>query len=202
MSVDLSEEQVYQIFPLLKEVQNKTLQSGIIEIVIEIANEMAWESFHDIPKNLAYEKNRSLLVHINGVTEIALKMAEMYKDNQGLEYDRDLLIASCLLHDISKPVESEPDPNIEKTIGSSVLPVRKSELGKYMPHASYAAHKVLSKKLGVRLAHIVTTHTHASNVRGKGWEASLLFYADFVDTDAGIVMAGEGSPMYSQRWKL
>jgi len=50
MSVDLSEEQVYQIFPLLKEVQNKTLQSGIIEIVIEIANEMAWESFHDIPK--------------------------------------------------------------------------------------------------------------------------------------------------------
>ena len=55
---------------------------------------------------------------------------------------------------------------------------------------------------GERLAHLLITHTHASNVRGKGWEAALLFYADFVDTDAGIVMAGEGSPMYSQRWKL
>ena len=125
MSVDLSEEQVYQIFPLLKEVKNQTLQSGIIEIVIEIANEMAWESFHDIPKNLAYEKNRSLLVHINGVTEIALKMAEMYKDTQGLEYDRDLLIASCLLHDISKPVESEPDPNVKKQSEALFCPFAK-----------------------------------------------------------------------------
>ena len=94
MAVDLSEEQIYQIFPLLNEVKDKKLQSGIIEIIIEIGKEMIWESFHDIPKNLSYEKNRSLLVHINGVTDIALKMAEMYKDTQGLDYDRDLLIAS------------------------------------------------------------------------------------------------------------
>ena len=96
MSVSLSKSQVFQLFPMLNEIKSKELQSGVTEIAIEIANEMAWESFHDIPKNLDHERNRSLLVHINGVTDIALKMAEMYKNTQGLEYDKDLLIASCL----------------------------------------------------------------------------------------------------------
>lgn len=198
----LNKEKICKLFPAITEINDEKLQQGVIDIVIEIGKEMAWSSFHDIPKNLGFETNRSLVVHINGVTEIAMKMAEMYKISQNLPYDRDLLIAACLLHDISKPVECEPDPDAEIVSGSPVLPVRKSELGKNMPHAAYAAHKVLSKELGLRLAHLVTTHTHASNVRGTGWEASLLFYADFVDTDAGISMAGEGSPMYSQRWKL
>ena len=202
MSVNLSKSQIFQLFPMLNEIKSKELQSGVTEIAIEIANEMAWESFHDIPKNLDHERNRSLLVHINGVTDIALKMAEMYKNTQGLEYDKDLLIAACLLHDISKPVECEPDHTKKKTSDSLVLPAKKSEIGHYMPHASYAAHKILEKKLGIKLAHIVTTHTHQSNVRGIGWEAAILFYADFVDSDAGITMAGEGEKLFMQKWKL
>ena len=202
MSVNLTKDQIYQLFPIIKEIDDSKIKNGIIEIITEIGSEMSWESFHDIPKNLGNEKNRSLVVHINGVTDIAIKMAQMYKETQNLDYDKDLLIASCLLHDISKPVESEPDLKKKKITNSPVLPGRKSKLGDFMPHAAYAAHKVLSKDLGVELAHIVTTHTHASNVRGKGWEATLLFYADFVDTDAGIVLAGEGATMYAQKWKL
>ena len=116
MSVNLTKDQIYQLFPIIKDVDDSKIKNGIIEIITEIGNEMSWESFHDIPKNLGNEKNRSLVVHINGVTDIAIKMAQMYKETQNLDYDKDLLIASCLLHDISKPVESEPDLKKKKTI--------------------------------------------------------------------------------------
>jgi len=202
MSATLTNNQIAQTFPLIEEITDKSLKQGVYEIIKEIAQEMKWDSFHDIPKNLDHERNRSLVVHINGVTEIALSMAEMYKRTQNLNFNKDLLLASCLLHDISKPVECEPDTSVKKNTTSPVLPAKKSEIGNFMPHASYAAHKVLEKKLGLELAHIVTTHTHASNVRGMGWEAAILFYADFVDSDAGITLAGEGAKLFMQRWKL
>ena len=202
MSATLTNNQIAQTFPLIEEITDKSLKQGVYEIIKEIAQEMKWDSFYDIPKNLDHERNRSLVVHINGVTEIALSMAEMYKRTQSLNFNKDLLLASCLLHDISKPVECEPDTSIKKNSNSTVLPGKKSEIGNFMPHASYAAHKVLEKKLGFELAHIVTTHTHASNVRGMGWEAAVLFYADFVDSDAGITLAGEGAKLFMQRWKL
>jgi hypothetical protein len=112
--------------------------------------------------------------------------------------DRDMLISACLLHDVTKILESEPDPEGAPT-GDSVLPARKSQIGKALPHAAYAAHMILEKGLPIRLAHLVITHTHACNMRGVGWEASLLFYADFTDTDAGLIPTGAKS--YSQRWR-
>lgn len=202
MPEKLTEADICELFPLIVEIEDEKFRLGVIEILIEIGEEMAWNSFLDIPKNIAYERHRTLVAHVNGVTQMALDLAKTCKENLGLDYDRDMLLAACLLHDGSKPVENEPDPDATASPGVAVLPSRKSELGKLLPHGTYIAHKVLEKGMGERLAHLLITHTHASNVRGKGWEAALLFYADFVDTDAGIVMAGEGAPMYSQRWKL
>ena len=41
MSVNLSKSQIFQLFPMLNEIKSKELQSGVTEIAIEIANEMA-----------------------------------------------------------------------------------------------------------------------------------------------------------------
>ena len=48
------------------------------------------------------------------------------------------------------------------------------------------------------LAHLVITHTRASNTRAESYESALLFYADFGDSDAGIILGG-GKP-FSARW--
>ena len=57
-------------------------------------------------------------------------------------------------------------------------------------HGVYTAHKVLQMGLPIELAHLIITHTHGSNVRANSFEASLLFYADFADSDAGILLKG------------
>ena len=62
--------------------------------------------------------------------------------------------------------------------------------GRSIQHGVYTAHKVLQMGLPIELAHLIITHTHGSNVRANSFEASLLYYADFADSDAGILLKG------------
>src|SRR3546814_19540170 len=77
---------------------------------------------------------------------------------------------------------------------------RSSRLGRNVPHAVYATHKIFAHGLPVELAHLVATNTHSSNVRGRTWEASALFYADLADSDAARRMV-DGT-LFSERRSL
>jgi HD superfamily phosphohydrolase YqeK len=188
-----------ELMPEVGEIADPELRAKVEAIWIEIAAEMAWADLRDVPKNLKAERDRSLIEHVRGVTRMALALCDVAKDQHGKPYDRDLLLAACLLHDASKPVESEPSDD-SAPANARPKPGRKSHLGACIQHGVYAAHKVLQHGLSYDLAHLLITHTHQSNTRGTSWEAAALFYADFADTDAGLSEAG--APMYSQRWKL
>lgn len=199
MGFAISADEVRQVFPEVAEIRDDALRSGVTEIWIDTCRDMPWDTLQEVPKNVKGEMYRPLVEHVRAVTQMALRLAETAKEFQGLDYDRDMLVAACLLHDASKPLECEPDPEAEPS-RTVARPARKSLIGRNIQHAVYAAHKVLEKKLPVELAHLVITHTHGSNMRGTTWEAALLFYADFADTDAGL--ARISGTMYSQRWKL
>lgn len=187
------------LLPEIGEIADRALREKVEAIWIEIAAEMAWSDLRDIPKNLKAESDRSLIDHIRGVTRMALALCDVAKDLHGKPYDRDLLLAACLLHDASKPVECEPSEK-NAPAGMRPKPARKSHLGASIQHGVYAAHKALQHGLSLDLAHLLITHTHQSNTRGTTWEAAALFYADFADTDVGL--SSNGGPMFIQRWKL
>lgn len=199
MAIDTSADGIRKIFSEVDQIEDAKLREGVIEIWLELAAETAWERFEDIPKNLDLEKHETLVGHIQGVTRMALALADIAKDIHGLPVDRDLLIAACLLHDISKPMESEPNPGGPPT-GGSTPPAKKTEFGAKIQHGVYGAHKIWQKNLPktMDLAHLVITHTRASNTRAVSYEASLLFYADWADSDAGIITGG-GKP-FAPRW--
>jgi HD superfamily phosphohydrolase YqeK len=159
---------------------------------------MEWDDLLEVPKNMKSEADRSLVEHIRGVTQMALAICEIAERVQGKGYDRDMLLAACLLHDVSKPVEYEPDPAAPK--GTYPRRGRQSALGRNVQHAVYATHKIFEKNLPVELAHLIVTHTHGSNMRGRTWEAAALFYADFADTDAAL--HSHEATLYIQRWQL
>lgn len=195
----ITSSELCHLMPEIGEIGDPMLRGKVEAIWIEIAAEMAWDDLRDVPKNLKSERDRSLIEHVRGVTRMALALCETAKELHGKPYDRDLLLAACLLHDASKPVECEPSEESAST-DKRPKPARKSHLGASIQHAVYAAHKALQHGLSYDLAHLLITHTHQSNTRGMTWEAAALFYADFADTDAGLSEAG--APMYSQRWKL
>jgi HD superfamily phosphohydrolase YqeK len=199
MAQSLTPAQLVEIFPEIDQISDKTLRTGLEDIWIEIAGEMAWNDLLEIPKNTKGEVGRSLVEHIRGVTNMAVAICEIALTHQNKAFDRDLLLAACLLHDVSKPVEYEPLPDSISKPGE-IRPGRQSQLGLSVQHASYATHKIWQKKLPLELAHLVLTHTHASGMRGKTWEAAALFYADFAETDAALHSAA--APLYIQRWSL
>lgn len=196
MGQKVTEQEIVALMPAVDQISDSELRAGVVAIWQEIAEEMAWNDLRDVPKNVALEAGRSLLEHIRGVTEMALALCESARAVQGKDYDKDLLIAACLLHDASKPVETEPGAGSDDKAGGA----RKSALGAKIQHAVYAAHKVFKFGLPLELAHLLITHTHHSNTRGKSWEAAALFYADFADTDAAL--SASGDRMYSERWRL
>ena len=199
MAIMLHEAEISRLFPELNEITDASLRQGVVKIWVEVAGECAWSRLEDVPKNLDAESYRRLIDHIRGVTRMALALAEIAKQEHGTAYNRDHLIAACLLHDVSKLVEIEPDPEGKPTNGPA-LPARKSAIGEKIQHAVYATHKIFEKRLPLDVAHLVLTHTHASNVRSKSVEAAYLFYADYADSDAGIVPVGGRS--FAQRWAL
>jgi len=198
----LTQSDIEEIFPEILEISDEKLRLGVGRIWCEVAAEMAWSDLHDIPKNTSAEKHRSLVGHVRGVTQMAIQICEIARTMHGRSYDRDLLVAACLLHDVSKAVESEPLPGsgVDSAGEAKPLPGQSSALGRNVPHAVYATHKIFAHGLPVELAHLVATHTHSSNVRGRTWEASALFYADFADSDAARSMVG--GKMFSERWHL
>jgi putative nucleotidyltransferase with HDIG domain len=196
MSIDAKPEYIIGLFPEINDIKDKNLREGVIRIWQDIGREMAWDTFEEIPKNARPNWSRSLVRHIRAVTQMALAICEIAKEHTDCDYDRDLLIAACVLHDVSKPIEYEPVPDIPAA-ENGVRTARKSEIGSEIQHAVYAAHKVFAHGLPVKLANLLITHTPSSRVRGKTWEAASLFYADFSDTDAGLQLVGQ--KMYLQK---
>jgi putative nucleotidyltransferase with HDIG domain len=199
MAQKLDYDDVKRVFPELGEIKDSRLRTVVAQIWTETAAEMSWASLEEIPKNTTGESGRNLVDHIRGVTQMAMQICEIAKTLHGKPYDRDVMVAAGLLHDVSKLVEYEPDPDKP---GDNKLPRagRQSRIGKNIQHGVYAAHKMLAKGLSPELVHLVITHTHASNKRGKTWEAAALFYADFADSDAGLSTAH--GKMFSERWTL
>ena len=198
MPFKIDEAGLLKLFPEIDEISDRTLRQGVIEIWQRTAEKCAWDRFEDIPKNLDYEKWRRLTDHIRGVTLMAMSLAEIAERLHGTPYNRDYLITACLLHDVSKPLETDPDPS-GKPSGGPALPGKKSEIGKKLQHAAYATHECLAQGLPLEIAHLVLTHTHDSAMRSRAIEASYLFYADYADSDAGILPTGQQA--FVERWK-
>jgi hypothetical protein len=197
MAVRIDEAGLRRLFPEIDEISDPTIRQGVIDIWIRTGARCAWDRLEDVPKNLSSEKYRRLTDHIRGVTRMAMALAEIAKELHGTPYNRDYLIAACLLHDVSKPLETDPDPEGAPT-GGPALPGKKSEIGKKLQHAAFATHDILAQGLPLEIAHLVLTHTHDSNMRSRAIEASYLFYADYADSDAGIAPTGEKA--FVERW--
>ena len=199
MAIQTTADEIRALFPEVEQIEDPDLRDGVIDIWLDLARETAWERFEDIPKNLKEEKHMTLIGHVQGVIQMALAMADIAERLHGVAIDRDLLIASCILHDISKPLESTPNPGGPPT-GSSVPPGKITEFGEKIQHGVYGAHKIWAKGLpmATELAHLVITHTRTSNTRSNSYEAALLFYADWADSDAGIVLGGDVP--FSAKW--
>lgn len=172
---------VASIFPEVNDIKSEELRQKVLEIWIDIWHESGWKKIEDAPKNPSNTGERPLYQHIRAVTQEAVATAEIVKNLHGIDYDSDVVIASGLLHDVSKLVEYQPGDGKAST----------SKRGKLIQHAVYGAHKAWEKGLPDEIVHIIVSHTHNSNKRPSTWEGIIVHYVDYLDSDALLWAAGE-----------
>lgn len=177
-------EYVFETFPELSEIADAALRDAVVDIWLEVLAESAWDAIADVPKHpYKVPATRNLVDHTRSVTLMALAVAEVSERIQGIGYDRDLLIAGANLHDVSKMLEFEP----------SDAGGRASVFGHLIQHGFYGAHKIFEKGLPVELAHNVIAHTTTSRYVPQTWEAVIVHYVDYLDSD-GLNLA-HGVPL-------
>lgn len=176
-------DELLELFPNSRRITSEAIRSAVLEVWEELFRQSAWEDING-PGFVSACPDYSLVRHTNYVTDMALKIADLTEEHLGWEIDRDVLLASCLLHDVSKPMETEPDEN----------GFHKSEKGKQFQHGFLAAFSAMQHGLPDAVISNLITHTGNSKIVPTNLEGIILYYVDMVDTDLHYFKVGK--PLY------
>ena len=183
---DADRAYVRDLFPELAEISDPGLADAVVEIWAETWKESRWERIEDAPKNPETVNARHKLVpHTRAVTVQGIAMARAIREFHDLPVNLDYVIAGCNLHDVSKLLE----------YGGS----GKTEFGQMVQHGVYGVHKALAHGLPLELVHIIGSHTTQSRLAPRTTEAIIVYYADYADSDALMLEAGQRLLLMSGR---
>lgn len=112
--------------------------------------------------------------HIRSVTRMAVKIAEeMDQLFPAFSYDRDLLIAGCLCHDIGKVWEFDPE-NVKRwkaaPRAAGIPSIR---------HPAYGVHICLTIGLPEAVAHMAGAHSGEGELLTRSLENTILHWSDY-----------------------
>lgn len=112
--------------------------------------------------------------HMRSVTRMALKIAEEFAALfPAFTYDRDILIAGCLCHDIGKVWEFDPE-NVKRWKADP----RKVGMPS-LRHPGYGIHICLSMGLPEAVAHMAAAHSGEGELLVRSLENTILHWADY-----------------------
>jgi putative nucleotidyltransferase with HDIG domain len=174
---------VVHALPELGLIADSRLRQATAEVWLECWAESNWARLEDAAKSPHLPASLGLVLHTRGVVGQSLAAAESAHETHGVGFNRDVLVAGALLHDVSKLVEWEPGP-------AGPVP---SSRGRLLQHAVYAAHKALAKGVPDEVVHIVVSHTPQSGLAPQTWECQLVRSADLLDS-AALERVADASP--------
>jgi len=154
-------KRVQALFPELKEFKDRHLAQQVVDLWVRLWRESGWDDLEDVPY-LVETPGITLVAHIRFVARGSLLLGDLCAEMLGWSVDRDLLLATALLHDVSKPKEYEPVKG----------GCRKSEVGKKITHGVYGAAIAMQQGLSLDLVHLIHSHTpmaHVEPKRVEGW---------------------------------
>ncbi len=171
MEKDIHRE-IVRIFPIIEEIQDSELKEQVIKSWTRASKEGSFRNLEDIPFSVTIPET-SLVNHIKWVMEVALFIASLVEKSMGIPINRDLLIASVLLHDLGKAFEYKKEGNTYV----------KSDIGEKFIHGLWGTYIALEERVSKDLAHLIATHSKDSPGHPQLLEGIILHYADFAHAD-------------------
>ena len=176
-----SSDAVREAFPELSEIDDDTTRDRVVKVWQRAIVDSDYDHIEDVPwwPPLAADltgDEPSTVEHVRQVTQVAVSLAEALSA-QGRPFDRDLVIAGALIHDVSKPLELNGD-----TTGP---------LQELVPHPHSAIHLLADAGFSAEYQHVALSHSPASGVKPQTLEARIVTYADELAVD-GLFWEREG----------
>lgn len=176
----VSIDHVKKLFPEIDLIEDPNLREKVALIWQEAFSESSWDKLEDAKFN-PISPGVTLVTHTRSVTKGALALAEIHKEFFDFQYDKDELLAVCLLHDVCKLLEQDGDPD-----GTS----HKNKIGKTIQHGFFSGY--YAKKYGLSNSIIATVVAHTGNSKTplRTPEGVILLYADLFDADCHRLACG------------
>lgn len=164
----ISTNVIYNYFPELHLVSNKTWAENAAKIWCDMLAKSDWNDLQSVPFSLK-EKSGTLIAHTQATVKAALRIADDMMSVYPISVNKDWIILSAVLHDVSKILEykSHPDGSCTRT-----------EAGKIYQHAFIGAHYATSYGLPDEVVSIIMCHTPQSNVKMKFREGVIVMHAE------------------------
>jgi len=168
-------EKLWAELNVIQKIENANLRQLVIDTFKEAVRRGGWseDNLFEIPFTLLIPDNPvSLIEHTKQVTEMALdnaeRMAAAYPD---YKFNRDILIAGGVLHDVGKLLE------YEIVDGKYV----KSQIGKYLRHPFSGCAIAFEMGLPPAVCHCIATHAHEGDGGWRSVESIAINKADFTN---------------------
>ncbi|MBI4183176.1 MAG: HD domain-containing protein [Proteobacteria bacterium] len=163
--------------PEVEEIADRGLRDKVVEAWAKAIAESSFSSISAIPgagnpRQKVLKKGHQAQ-HIRVVARMALRLAEelaqMFPD---FRYDRDVVLAGALCHDVGKPFEF--DPRHQRFWGKN----KRAQGWPTVRHPPFGVHMCLSVGLPLEVAHIAGAHSAEGEHILRSHEGTIVHFAD------------------------
>jgi putative nucleotidyltransferase with HDIG domain len=177
-------ETIRRFFPELKEIKDKNLSEKVVATWVRVCREAGimnkleeFPFYHVVPEE-------SLIEHVKKVIKLVWAIVSALKEMQHVpKFDKDILLATCLLHDVDKLLMYRPMKD-----GKGWEP---SPTSKKFPHGELGAMFCHEEGLPEVVVHLVATHALDSSLPPEPYEGVILHYADYLAADTALWQSGK-----------
>ena len=171
-------EQVLELLPEIKEIQDKDLQDKVIACWTEAITFRNWtnEELKSIPFTLLADNvNIMFIEHVRTCCRMGIACDSVLDEAYGSRktpVNRDYLIAGSLLADVGKLFEFD-----KKSDGT----VFKSDYGKHIRHPFSGVGLAFKHGIPSEIMHIIATHSKEGAGEKRSPESIIFHHVDFID---------------------
>lgn len=164
----VNESYLERTFPQINKIRDPHIREGVIKTFCHAAEKGGWDTLDRIPFTLLIDTDVTLVDHINAVTDMSMRTAEVMQ--RFIEINMDHIIAGGLLHDVGKILE------YEKNGGA----VQKSRYGELLRHPVSGVIFAAEAGLPAEILHLIAAHSKEGDAVKRTHEAIIIHHCDFI----------------------
>lgn len=175
-------ERVLSALPELDEIHDSDLRRRVVATFVLGLRDSSFNDIRDVPGEYDLDASVNLVAHSRIVTSMVLAAADAITAQlPDVKFDRDVLIAGALVHDVGKIYEYDRER-------ATAWQSHKAETGyPAVRHPVYGTHLAIMAGLPERVVHIVANHAAEGQRVRRSLEATLVATLDHISWELLLI---------------